>query len=144
MDCSSAVKTHCLCRRIPVHSKFGSNCGGCLLFEIWNCHGGDYCGQCLLSDVTLPDSNCCQTAEEHNASTCKLEVQGKHKLAKFALCSLIFYAENGGRTFLFNVSVLHIVYRSSYTKRQYSWCLTYIENQYFVEFPGVLLPSRES
>lgn len=41
-------------------------------------------------------------ADEHVASTYKLEVQGKKKLSKFALCSLIFYAEDGGRMFLFN------------------------------------------
>jgi hypothetical protein len=144
VDCSSTIKTQRLWRRIPVHSKFRSNYGGSLLFEIWNCHCGGYRGQCLLSDVTLPDSNSCQTIEQRNASTYKLEVQGKHKLAKFALCSLIFYAEDGGRMFLFNASILQIVYGTAYTKRNYSVCLTYIENQYLIEFPGVLLPSRES
>lgn len=144
MDYSCTIKTRRLCRRTPVHSKFGSNCGGCLLFQIWNCHGGGYGGQCLLSDFTLPNSNCQQTTEEHNSSTYKLEVQVKHKVAKFALCSLIFYPEDGGRVFLFNASILQRVYRKSYTKRQYSVCPTYIENQYFIEFPGVLLPSRKS
>jgi len=56
-------------------------------------------------------------AVEHVACTYKLEVQGKHKLSKFALCSLIFYAEDGGRMFLFNASILQIVYRTLYTKR---------------------------
>jgi hypothetical protein len=68
--------------------------------------------------------------EEHNASMYKLEVHGKHKLAKFALCCLIFYRENGGSMFLYNTGILQIIYRTSYTKRQLSVCLTYIENQY--------------
>lgn len=90
-----------------------------------------------------PDNNCCKATEEHNASTYKLEVQGMHKLANSALCSLIFYPEEGGSVFLCNAVILHIVYRMSYTKRQYSLCLEYIENHYFIKFPGVLLPSRE-
>jgi len=138
-------KTQRLCRRIPAHSKFGSNCGGCSLSEIF------LTVMVVAMEVSVFQVTSCyliatvvMAAEEHVASTYTLEVQGKHKLSKFALCSLIFYAEDGGRMFLLNASILHIGYRTPYTKIQYSVCPTYIANQYFIEFPGVLLPSRES
>jgi hypothetical protein len=86
----------------------------------------------IVSDITLPDSKCSKAIKEQKSSTYKLEIQGTHKLAKSGVCNLIFYPEGGGITCLWNAGILQIAYRMSYTKGQYSVCLPYIENQYFI------------